>query len=144
MGLQPPRLGRLVAREAGLPPLVHIGEPPPMIEDVLDVLGRGDAVTYCYHGKTGHPWRPDGRPRRALERALARGVLLDVGHGPAAPGAADAGALARRRRRRPARDGVPAGSVPTAGRTYRDAGGAEIHPGTHVVPVATVTDGRPG
>jgi dihydroorotase len=86
MDLQPLRLGRLVAREAGLPLLVHIGEPPPMIEDVLDLLDAGDSVTHCYHAKTGNPWRPDGRPVPALERALERGVLLDVGHGAASFG----------------------------------------------------------
>ncbi|MGH3375460.1 MAG: amidohydrolase/deacetylase family metallohydrolase [Actinoallomurus sp.] len=86
MGLQPLQLGRLVAREAGLPLLVHVGEPPPLIEDVLDLLDDGDSVTHCYHPKTGHPWRPDGRPVPALERALERGVLLDVGHGAASFG----------------------------------------------------------
>ncbi|MEU7747372.1 hypothetical protein [Nonomuraea sp. NPDC049158] len=83
MGLQPLQLGRLVARQADLPLLVHIGEVPPLIEDVLDLLDEGDVITHCYHGKTGHPWRPDGTPVPALARALDRGVLLDVGHGAA-------------------------------------------------------------
>ncbi|MEV1245910.1 hypothetical protein [Nonomuraea sp. NPDC049750] len=83
MGLQPLQLGRLVARQAGLPLLVHVGEAPPLIEDVLDLLDEGDVITHCYHGKTGHPWRPDGTPVPALARALDRGVLLDVGHGAA-------------------------------------------------------------
>jgi dihydroorotase len=205
MGLQPLRLGRLVAREAGLPLLVHIGEPPPLIEDVLDLLGPGDVVTHCYHGKTGHPWQRDGRPRPALERALDRGVLLDVGHGAAsfsyemARRAVAAGfppdtistdahvrnvggpvhdlpttmtkllacgmpvedvvAAVTDRPRRVLRAPEPwlggdggvrhatafrLDAAPPPGRTYRDAGGAEIRPGTHVVPVATVTDGRPG
>lgn len=81
MGLQPLQLGRLVAREAGLPLLVHIGEAPPLVDDVLDLLDDGDVVTHCFHGKTGTPWCPDGRPSPALARALDRGVLLDVGHG---------------------------------------------------------------
>jgi dihydroorotase len=83
MGLHPVKLARLVAREAGLPLMVHIGEPPPIIDDVLDVLDRGDVVTHCFHGKTGHPWNRDGSPTPALRRALERGVLLDVGHGAA-------------------------------------------------------------
>jgi dihydroorotase len=83
MGLQPVQLARLVAREAGLPLMVHIGEPPPVIADVLDLLDPGDVVTHCFHGKTGHPWNPDGSPTPALRRALERGVLLDVGHGAA-------------------------------------------------------------
>ncbi|WP_219470019.1 hypothetical protein [Nonomuraea rhizosphaerae] len=83
MELQPLKLGRLVARQAGLPLLVHVGEAPPLVEDVLDLLDDGDVITHCYHGKTGHPWRPDGTPVPALARALDRGVLLDVGHGAA-------------------------------------------------------------
>ncbi len=82
MGLQPLQLGRLVAREAGLPLLVHVGEAPPLIDDVLDLLDTGDVVTHCYHGKTGTPWTAGG-PAPSLARALDRGVLMDVGHGAA-------------------------------------------------------------
>ena len=83
MGRQPLELGRLVARECGLPLLVHIGEAPPLVEDVLDLLAEGDSITHCFHGKTGRPWRADGSPVPALQRALDRGVRLDVGHGAA-------------------------------------------------------------
>lgn len=83
MGLQPLQLGKLVARECNLSLLVHIGEAPPLIEDVLDLLDDGDTITHCYHGKTGFPWSADGQPSPALRRALDRGVKLDVGHGAA-------------------------------------------------------------
>lgn len=83
MGLQPLQLALLAAKEAGVPLMVHIGEAPPLIDDVLDLLREGDVITHCYHGKIGHPWELDGRAGPALERALARGVLLDVGHGAA-------------------------------------------------------------
>jgi dihydroorotase len=81
MGLQPLDLARLVAREAGLPLMVHIGEAPPLIGDILDRLGDGDVITHCFHGKVGRPWEPDGSPAAPLRRALERGVRLDVGHG---------------------------------------------------------------
>ncbi|TVY00302.1 amidohydrolase/deacetylase family metallohydrolase [Paenibacillus cremeus] len=83
MGLQPLQLALLAAREVSLPVMVHIGEAPPIIDDVLDLLGEGDVVTHCYHGKIGHPWHQDGTPRKALQKALDRGVKLDVGHGAA-------------------------------------------------------------
>ncbi|WP_274363094.1 amidohydrolase/deacetylase family metallohydrolase [Paenibacillus thermotolerans] len=83
MGLQPLQLALLAAKEAGVPLMVHIGEAPPLIDDVLNLLREGDVITHCYHGKLGHPWEADGRAGPALERALARGVLLDVGHGAA-------------------------------------------------------------
>jgi dihydroorotase len=80
-GLQPLELARLVAREAALPLMVHIGEAPPPVGDVLDRLDEGDVVTHCFHGKVGRPWRPDGSPSGPLRRALERGVRLDTGHG---------------------------------------------------------------
>jgi dihydroorotase len=80
-GLQPLKLARLVARHANLPLMVHIGEAPPLVEDVLGLLDKGDVVTHCYHGKVGTPWDADGSPSEALRRAVDRGVLLDVGHG---------------------------------------------------------------
>ncbi|MCU1477825.1 MAG: hypothetical protein JWQ64_2518, partial [Subtercola sp.] len=83
MGLQPLQLGKLAARTAGLPLLVHIGEAPPLIDDVLDVLDKGDTITHCFHGKLGFPWEANGEPTPALRRALERGVRLDVGHGAA-------------------------------------------------------------
>lgn len=83
MGLLPLQMGRTVARECHVPLMVHIGEVPPVIDDVLDLLDDGDVVTHCYHGKVGTPWSPDGTPLPALRRAIERGVKLDVGHGAA-------------------------------------------------------------
>ncbi len=83
MGTQPLKLAKLVARETGLPLMVHIGEAPPVIEDVLELLDEGDVITHCYHGKIGTPWKSNGLPVMALEKALARGVKMDIGHGAA-------------------------------------------------------------
>ncbi|MFZ4451636.1 amidohydrolase/deacetylase family metallohydrolase [Salibacterium aidingense] len=83
MGTQPLKLAKLVAKEAGLPLMVHIGEAPPVIEDVLDQLSEGDVITHVYHGKVGHPWNQNGKPIDSLQRAIDRGVKLDVGHGAA-------------------------------------------------------------
>ncbi|WHY85980.1 amidohydrolase/deacetylase family metallohydrolase [Neobacillus novalis] len=83
MGLQPLKLAKLAARETGLPLMVHIGEAPPVIDDVLDLLDEGDVITHCYHGKIGTPWKADGFPVSALEKAIAKGVKMDVGHGAA-------------------------------------------------------------
>jgi dihydroorotase len=83
MGLQPLQLAKLAAREADVPIMVHIGEAPPLIDGVLDLLDEGDVITHCFHGKTGTPWLKNGKPVLALQRAIDRGVKLDVGHGAA-------------------------------------------------------------
>jgi dihydroorotase len=81
LGLQPLKLAAATARATGLPLMVHLGAPPPNVEEILDVLAPGDIITHCYHGKTCPPWLPSGEPIPALRRALERGVLMDVGHG---------------------------------------------------------------
>lgn len=84
MGIVPLQLGVQAARTTGLPLLVHIGEAPPPIDDVLELLAPGDVITHCFHGKSDNmPWASDGRPDPALAQAIRRGVLLDVGHGAA-------------------------------------------------------------
>ena len=83
LGAEAVRVARKVARVAGLPLIVHVGEPPPLLEDVLDLLEKGDVVTHAFHGKQGGNLMEDPRSLTAVHEARARGVLLDVGHGAA-------------------------------------------------------------
>tara|TARA_A100001015_G_scaffold272906_1_gene327860 strand:+ start:1250 stop:2386 length:1137 start_codon:yes stop_codon:yes gene_type:complete len=83
LGAEAVRVARKVARVAGLPLIVHVGEPPPLLEDVLDLLEEGDVVTHAFHGKHGGNLMEDPRSLAAVHEARARGVLLDVGHGAA-------------------------------------------------------------
>ena len=83
LGAEAVRVARKVARVAGLPLIVHVGEPPPLLEDVLDLLEEGDVVTHAFHGKPGGNLMEDQRSLAAVHEARARGVLLDVGHGAA-------------------------------------------------------------
>jgi len=81
MGLKPLLLAKKAAKEAELPLMVHIGEPPPEIDEILGCLENGDIVTHCFHGGKGQPWLEDGSPIGALRYAIERGVRLDVGNG---------------------------------------------------------------
>jgi len=83
LGAEAVRVARKVARVAGLPLIVHVGEPPPLLEDILDLLEEGDVVTHAFHGKPGGNLMEDPRSLAAVHEARARGVLLDVGHGAA-------------------------------------------------------------
>lgn len=82
-GLQPLLLGLQAARQAGVPVMVHMGEHPPDNQEILPLLGQGDIITHCFHGKAEPLWGAWGQPIPAMEAALARGVLMDVGHGAA-------------------------------------------------------------
>jgi dihydroorotase len=75
------RLAKQAAREAGVPLMVHIGHAPPTLEEVCSVLGAGDVITHCFHGKIGGVVTRQGELLPAVAEAIGRGVLLDVGHG---------------------------------------------------------------
>jgi dihydroorotase len=76
------KLSKEIAREVGLPLMVHVGEPMPLLKDILPILEDGDILTHCYHGKR---WGilENGRVIPEAKEAMARGVLFDVGHGEA-------------------------------------------------------------
>lgn len=81
-GLKPIAMAADIAHELALPLMVHIGNYPPALKDVLGLLDRGDIITHAYHGKPGGILTPE---RDAIiPEALAareRGVRFDVGHG---------------------------------------------------------------
>ncbi|MFD7295188.1 amidohydrolase/deacetylase family metallohydrolase [Streptomyces sp. NPDC059897] len=78
-GLAPLKAAKRVAARVGRPVMVHVGNEPPRLADVLDLLGEGDVVTHAFHGKPGGLFGSED----AARRAVARGVRLDVGHGSA-------------------------------------------------------------
>ncbi|MBO0731486.1 MAG: amidohydrolase family protein, partial [Acidimicrobiaceae bacterium] len=65
------------------PVMVHLGRFPhtPTITPtaLLDALRPGDILTHAFRGASGLVG-PDGRVVRALRDAVARGVILDMGH----------------------------------------------------------------
>jgi dihydroorotase len=63
--------------------MVHIGNAPPTIEEVLELLDEGDIVTHCWHGKYGGLFGRDKRPLPETLAAVDRGVKFDLGHGSA-------------------------------------------------------------
>jgi dihydroorotase len=80
-GIKPLLVAKEAAREAGCPLMVHIGNAPPALSEILRVLDAGDVVTHAFHGKAGGILDERGRLIPEAEKALARGVLFDVGHG---------------------------------------------------------------
>lgn len=83
LGILPARLAKQAAREAGVPLMVHIGNGPPTLEEVCDVLTEGDVITHCFQGKVGGSVTRQGEVLPAVADAVARGVILDLGHGSA-------------------------------------------------------------
>jgi dihydroorotase len=82
-GLEPVKLAKKVAKLAGLPIMVHVGEPPPLLEDIFGILGPGDIVTHCFHGKPAGNLLEDEDLFAWAKRLAESGVVLDIGHGAA-------------------------------------------------------------
>ncbi|MFD1427518.1 dihydroorotase [Kroppenstedtia sanguinis] len=85
-GIQPLKIAKRYADELHLPLMVHIGNGPPMLGDILAELRAGDIVTHCFHGKDNHLFRNGlfpglHAPIQPCREALSRGVLFDIGHG---------------------------------------------------------------
>lgn len=80
-GLEAVKLARKAAELVGRPLMLHVGNAPPIIDDVLDLLRPGDIVTHTYHGKVGGVLGYRDRIIPAFAEAVARGVIVDLGHG---------------------------------------------------------------
>ena len=80
-GITPVKIAKKVAKILKLPLMVHVGEPPPVFDEVLEVLGPGDVVTHCFNGKAAANIMEDEDLFLLAERCAKDGVRLDVGHG---------------------------------------------------------------
>lgn len=81
-GLQPLSVAKAIQQKHGsLPLMVHVGNTPPDLGEIADLLDAGDILTHCYNGKPNRILDQDGQIRSQILQAIERGVLLDVGHG---------------------------------------------------------------
>jgi dihydroorotase len=80
-GEQAVKLARKAAELVDRPLMLHIGNAPPVVDDVLDLLRPGDIVTHTYHGKVGGVLTHRGQVLPAFRAAVERGVWVDIGHG---------------------------------------------------------------
>ncbi|MDR0806717.1 MAG: amidohydrolase/deacetylase family metallohydrolase [Enterobacteriaceae bacterium] len=80
-GIAPLIRAKEMQKESGLPLMVHIGNNPPNLDEIADLLTKGDIITHCFNGKPNKILDSDGNLKPSIQRALTRGVILDVGHG---------------------------------------------------------------
>ena len=83
--IHPVVAAKRLAFDLDLPLMVHVAEPPVYLEELVnDILGSGDIITHCFHGKVGNSVRSSPSRVIALYRqAVEKGILLDVAHGAA-------------------------------------------------------------
>ncbi len=81
MGIAPIKRAAQIAKEIRKPLMIHVGNYPPALKEVLQLVDKGDIITHAYHGKKGGIFEEDGTIIREAITARDRGVLFDVGHG---------------------------------------------------------------
>ncbi len=79
------RLALTTALEASegarLPMMVHVGDTPIPLTEILDELRPGDVLTHCFHGREEGILDAKGGVLAEAQKAAGRGVHFDVGHG---------------------------------------------------------------
>ncbi|MCK1997561.1 amidohydrolase/deacetylase family metallohydrolase [Psychrobacillus psychrodurans] len=80
-GIKPLEHARMVADHINVPIMVHIGNPPPNLEEIFPLLRRGDIVTHAFHGKKYGILNAEGLLIPEAMEALKKGILFDIGHG---------------------------------------------------------------
>ena len=82
-GIKPLEHARMLADHLKVPIMVHIGNPPPNLQEIFPLLRKGDIVTHAFHGKKHGVLNHEGILISEVLAALKRGVLFDIGHGTA-------------------------------------------------------------
>ena len=79
---QPVWMAVAAASAAGVPVIMHVGDPPPVIEQALEILRPGDIVTHSFKGQpVTRIVDRQGKVKPQVRAARERGVLFDIGHG---------------------------------------------------------------
>ena len=80
-GIEPTRLAVKAAEQLDVPVMVHVGQTPGPLSEILDLLRPGDIITHAYHGHA-HGILDDHRAVWAdVIEGRQRGIVMDVGHG---------------------------------------------------------------
>ncbi|WP_127523248.1 amidohydrolase/deacetylase family metallohydrolase [Mesorhizobium sp. Z1-4] len=82
-GVTPAKIAKRVAEILHLPLMVHVGEPPPLIDEIFDILKPGDIVTHCFNGKRAGSIDDTAALFQQAKRLAEEGVRMDIGHGQA-------------------------------------------------------------
>lgn len=80
-GLLPLKKAREASEATGRPIMVHVGDTPGPLEEILNEMRKGDVLTHCFTGLPHGILDSRGEVIAEARSAVERGVILDVGHG---------------------------------------------------------------
>jgi dihydroorotase len=112
---QPIWMAVAAAAAADLPVIMHVGDPPPTIEQGLEILRPGDIITHAFKGQPVTRLVDRSlRVKPQVHAAREKGVKFDIGHG---SGSFSWQAATRWRIRASGRTPSPRTSTPAASKT---------------------------
>lgn len=80
-GLLPLKKAKEASEATGRPVMVHVGDTPGPLGEILNEMRKGDVLTHCFTGLPNGILDSRGEVIAEARSAVARGVILDVGHG---------------------------------------------------------------
>jgi dihydroorotase len=81
VGIKALDIARELALAVDLPLMVHIGQGPPTIDEVMERLRPGDILTHCFTGHSMNLLDPNGQLYPRIAELREQGLVLDIGHG---------------------------------------------------------------
>lgn len=70
-----------LCKDLNVPLMVHIGTEPPILNEILNVLEKGDIVSHIYNSKPNGILDSNKNVKQEVIYSYERGVLFDVAHG---------------------------------------------------------------
>jgi dihydroorotase len=85
-GLATFKMAKKVARDCGLPVMVHIGDndakvPAALTREVLPLMEKGDILSHGFTAKQGSTMLDGGKFIPEFKAAIDRGMIFDIAHG---------------------------------------------------------------
>lgn len=82
MGIQPLLIAKEIQKvNNAIPLMVHIGNAPPELKDIIELLEKNDIITHCFNGKANSVLNDQNKVYPYIKRAQEKGVIFDIGHG---------------------------------------------------------------
>lgn len=89
LGIELIKTGKKIAREAGVPIMLHLGKDPvektsvekmdSLTRELLPLLDKGDIISHIYTPNPGNAIKPDGTVFPEFKEAIQRGIVTDLG-----------------------------------------------------------------
>ncbi len=80
-GIKPLQIAQKIAKSLKLPIMVHIGNTPPPLLEIIAELKSGDIITHIYNGKDNNIFQGGEKVHPLVKIAQKNGIIFDIGHG---------------------------------------------------------------